>query len=132
MRGFVLGFVCLMAVVGCADRLMAQDLSKLSETEKRQVNDWMAERAEKMIVAHKLEVELSQAWTDPKLSTPEIDTLRTRYRELQQELARTLKELKKKVQEVPAVQEKQGEFDEAKKRIQELSEKVKEKTGVPK
>ena len=120
--------IFLVFLVGNAVSLTAQDVSRLSEAEMKQVNDWMAERAKTMIDAHKLESVIDQAWADTKYSTPEVDTLRKRYRELQQELARTQEELRKKVREVPEIQEKQRQLDEAKKDIQKLSKRVTEAT----
>jgi len=109
--------------------LMAQDFAKLSEVDRKQVNDWLAERAETMVVAHKLAGEISQAWSNDKFSSPEVEALRKRYRELQQELVRTQLELQKKVQEVPAFVEKQRQLDAANRSVQELTKKVSEKSG---
>lgn len=128
MRSVFLSVFVLLAV-GQAGFLAAQDFSKLSEAEKRQVNDWMAERAERMVSAHKLESELDQAWADAKYSSPEIEALRKTYRELQQELANTRLELQKKVRELPVVQDKQKQLDAAKERLKEVTKKIAEKTG---
>ena len=128
MRALFMCVIFWMVIVGHAGLLMAQDFSKLSEAERKQVNDWMAERAKTMIDAHKLEGEIDQAWADTKYSTPEVDALRKRYLELQQELIRTQEELRKKVREIPAVLEKRHQLDEAKKDIQKLSKKVSEAT----
>lgn len=128
MRALFMCVIFWMVIVGHAGLLMAQDFSKLSEAERKQVNDWMAERAKTMIDAHKLEGEIDQAWADTKYSTPEVDALRKRYLELQQELLRTQEELRKKVREIPAVLEKRRQLDEAKKDIQKLSKKVSEAT----
>lgn len=120
--------IAAVSVHVCA--VHAQDFSKLSEEDRRQVNEWMAERAEKMIEANKVESELSQAWADTRYSNPSVDALRTRFRQLQDELASTMTELKKKIQEVPEVQVKQKKLDEMKARVRELSQKVDEKAGV--
>ncbi len=119
--GFYLGVVCQWAA--------AQDFSKLDEAGLKQYNQWMAERAEKMVAAHRLGQELEEAWGNLKYATPEIDALRTRYRELQQQLALTQRELKKKVEEVPAVQEKRKKLDDESKRIQELTKKISDLTA---
>lgn len=117
------------ALTVCCVTARAQDFSKISEEERRQVNAWMAERAEKMIDTNKLESELSQAWADTRYSNPSIDALRARFRQLQDELSNTMIELKKKVQEVPEVQDKQKKLDAIKARVSELSQKVDAKTG---
>ena len=121
---WVMVCVCLDACV-----VRAVNLANLSDAERKQVNEWMSQRAEVMIGAHKLESEVSQAWTDASYSTPEVEALRARYRELQQELLRTQRELQKRVLEVPAVQEKTRQLEAAKKKEQELAQRIAEKTG---
>lgn len=126
-----IGLAVLLGVLFGAAGLtaVAQDVSKLDEAAKKQYNAWMAERAEKMVSAHRLEKELDEAWGDFKYTTPEIDALRTRFRELQQELARTQRALQEKVEAVPAVREKRKQLDEAKGRIQELASKINDLTA---
>jgi len=123
-------FVFIVCVLGGGVlSAAAQDVSKLSEAERKQVNEWMAERAETMIGAHKLEVEVQEAWGNLAYSSPEVDALRARYRELQAELTRTQFELQKKVKEIPAIQEKVRQIDEAKKKELDLAKRIEEKTG---
>jgi chromosome segregation ATPase len=127
MRGlFFVVLWCLSAGVFSA---ASQDLARLSDVERKQVNAWMAERAETMARAHKLESEISGAWANTTYSSPETETLRARYRELQQEMTRVQAELQKKVQEVPAVQEKARQVDEANRKAQALLKQITEKTG---
>ena len=126
MLGWVSVSVCLSF---CAGAAAAADLSKLSDAERQQVNEWMAQRATAMIDVYKLEHEISGAWSDKAYTSPELQKLRERYRELQQELYLTQQEIQKKVQEVPAVQAKLRQVDEAKKKAQELTKKIAEKTG---
>lgn len=110
--------------------LTAQEAPKLSVADRKLVNEWMSERAQKKIEAHKLDVELKQAWTDEMFTSPEIDALRKKYRELQQELIRTRTALQKKVLDVPAVAEKRRQLEAANQRVETLTKKVTEK-GVP-
>jgi len=110
--------------------LLAQDLSKLSDAERRQVNDWMVERMQRMQSAHGLDRELSQAWADERYTSPEIAELRARQLALQQELADVQAALKKKVMELPELKEKKQQLEGERKKIQELSGKVKEKAGA--
>jgi chromosome segregation ATPase len=127
MRG--LFFVVLWCVSAGVLSAASQDLARLSDVERKQVNAWMAERAETMARAHKLESEISGAWANTTYSSPETETLRARYRELQQEMTRVQAELQKKVQEVPAVQEKARQVDEANRKAQALLKQITEKTG---
>ena len=124
---FMFVFLCL--AVAAAGRATAQDLSKLSEADRKQVNAWMAERSQAMISAHKLDVEIREAWVNDAYASPELDALRARYRELQTELNRTREKLSEKVQELPAVQEKKRQLRELKKKEQELAKRVDEKTA---
>jgi septal ring factor EnvC (AmiA/AmiB activator) len=117
-------------VAGMAGGLLAQDVSKLSDAERQQVNDWMAERMQRMVAVHGLDKELSQAWADERFTSPEIAALRTRYQALQQELAEVQMTLKKKVMELPEVKEKKQQLEGEQKKIRDLSEKVKEKAGA--
>ncbi|MDR2849554.1 MAG: hypothetical protein LBW77_03310 [Verrucomicrobiota bacterium] len=121
-------FVC---VAGAAGFLWAQDISKLSDDDRKQLNDWMLERVERMGSAHRLEGELAQAWGDEKYTSPEIEALRQRCRELQDELGRAQEALRKKVLELPELQEKQKRLAQERESVQALSKKVKEKTGAP-
>ena len=128
MRLFSVAFFCWCVSWGCVSVCRAQDLSKLSDADRKQVNVWMAERVEKMLVVHRLEEEIGQAWGNEKFTSPEVEKLRARYRELQAELLHTQIELQKKVLEVPAIQEKTRQLDAAKKQAEDLARKVKEKT----
>ena len=114
--------VCLIGAVGL---LVAQDLSKLTEVQKKQLNDWMAERAERMIAAHRLESELNQAADNPANTSPEIEALRQRRQELLNELSRVQAELHDKVMALPALREKRAKLEQERQRIKELSDKVK-------
>lgn len=125
----VLRNVVLLGVCAFGAAAVAQDFARLSDAEAKQVNAWMADRAQTMIQTHKLENELQKAWADERYTSSEIEKLRARYRELQHEMSVVQLELQKKVQEVPAVQEKARQLDETKKKEQELSQRIAEKAG---
>jgi chromosome segregation ATPase len=108
-----------------AGLLVAQDLSKLTEAQRKQLNDWMAERAERMIAVHRLEGELAQAVNDTANTSPEIEALRKRCQELQNELSRAQADLQKKVLALPALQEKRTKLEQERQSINEISNKVK-------
>ncbi|MDD2459691.1 MAG: hypothetical protein PHN34_04690 [Kiritimatiellae bacterium] len=108
-----------------AGLLVAQDLSKLTEAQRKQLNDWMAERAERMIAVHRLEGELAQAVNDTANTSPEIEALRKRCQELQNELSRAQADLQKKVLALPALQEKRTKLGQERQSIKEISNKVK-------
>ncbi len=114
--------VCLIGAVG---QLGAQDLSKLTDAQRKQLNAWMAERAERVINAHQMEGELTHAVNDTAHTSPEIEVLRKRSQDLQDELSRVRTDLQKKVMALPALQEKKSALEQERKRINELSGKVK-------
>ncbi len=120
----------LYAAVACAARAADADaLARLSDAERKQVNEWMAARAESLIEAHKLNDEIGRAWLDQANTSPEIEKLRARYAELQAAVIQTQREIAAKVQELPAVAEKVKQLDELRRRGQELQKKIKEKVG---
>lgn len=126
----VLGWMVVCACsAALAWRAGAQDLSKLSEADRKQVGEWMEQRAATLVEAHTVERAVSGAWADPANTTPQMEALRARFRELQDELLKIQRELQKQAQELPAVQEKIRQADELKKKEQELAKKIAEKTG---
>ncbi|MDD4017622.1 MAG: hypothetical protein PHV28_06725 [Kiritimatiellae bacterium] len=129
MKSFFWSVSLAALLAGGAGAARAQDFSKLTEPERKQVNGWLAERAEVLIDAHRLETEISQAWANAKYTSPEVEALRARYRELQHELGQTQLKLRKKVDEMPALQEKRRQLEEAQKKALELTKKVEKKAG---
>ena len=126
MQRAILMRLAVMCVVGATGFLQAQDLSKLSDAERQQLNEWMAERAARMVSAHGMDATLSQAWGNTAYTSPEIEALRTRYRELQDEMGRVQRELQKKVLELPELQEKRQQAEQEKQTIDDLSKRIKE------
>lgn len=129
MKSFFWSVSLAALLAGGAGAARAQDFSKLTGPERKQVNGWLAERAEVLIDAHRLETEINRAWADAKYTSPEVEALRARYRELQHELGQTQLKLQKKVDEMPALQEKRRQLDEAQKKALELTKKVEKKAG---
>lgn len=105
----------------------APDVSKLSEADRKQVGEWLSQRAEAMIEAHRLQGEVQAAAFDPACSTPAVEELRARVRDLQAEIEKVRREIQVKVLEVPAVREKARKIDELKAKEQELDKKISEK-----
>jgi chromosome segregation ATPase len=113
----------------CAPRADAAEASKLSEADRKLVNEWMAQRAELVVEAHRVERDVQQAWLDPAHTSPDVEKLRARLRELQQELVRAQDALQQKVRELPAVQAKVRQLEEMRAKAQELNKKIVDKTG---
>ena len=120
-------WTCVVAgcLIGATGLLVAQDLSKLTGVQREQLNAWMAERAERMIAVHRLEGELAQAVNDTANTSPEIEALRKRCQDLQNELSRAQADLQKKVLALPALQEKRAKLEQERQSINEISNKVK-------
>ena len=125
--------LCWIGVLGCLSLngwcAEAADVQKLSDTDRKQVNEWMAQRAKAMIDAHKLEREIKATWSDPNYATPEVETLRKHYRELQEELVRTQREIQEKMRTVPELQPKVRLLDEMKQKELDLTKKLEDKAG---
>jgi len=103
------------------------DVSKLSEADRKQVGEWMSQRAETMIEAHKLKGEVQAAAFDSAYSTPEVAALRARIRDLQTEIEKVRREILVKILDVPAIHEKARKIDELKAKEQDLDKKIAEK-----
>ena len=86
----VLGAVSVWLAFGAA----AADLSKFSEAERQQINDWMAKRAELMIEAGRLDREVGAAWTNEAYTSAEIDALLDRLHGVQNILRKTAEKKK--------------------------------------
>jgi chromosome segregation ATPase len=130
MSSRLFGFVLCVCAGLCVDRVSAVDFKTLSDADRKQVNEWMAQRAETMVNARKLDNELRAAWSNPSYTSPEVEKLRARYRELQEELAKAQREIQEKVREVPALQPKVLQLQEMAKKVQEFDKKISEKTGA--
>jgi hypothetical protein len=107
-----------------------QDFSMLSEAERKQVNGWMAERAAILADAHKIEIELDQAWGNPQFTSPEVEAQRELYRQLQHELMMTQLTLRRLVEKLPAAQSRQSDLDALRNRAEALSRQIEAKGGV--
>jgi len=120
--------LCAACVWG-ARNAAAADLSNLSEGERKQLNEWMAKRAELMIEANKVEREVGSAWQNSSYTSAEVEALRKQYRGLQDDLLRTQRAIQDKVLELPALQSKTNTLATMRASAKELSKKIAEKTG---
>lgn len=128
IRSCILGVLCAACVWG-ARNAAAADLSNLSEGERKQLNEWMAKRAELMIEANKVEREVGSAWQNSSYTSAEVEALRKQYRGLQDDLLRTQRAIQDKVLELPALQSKTNTLATMRASAKELSKKIAEKTG---
>lgn len=124
--------VCVLAALAAANAMAAKGIGDLTEAERKQLNEWMAERVSTMIGAGKLEREIEGAWVNTKYTSPEIEELRDTYRELQRQLVKTEQDLRQKVVALPALREKKQKLTEMQARVKELTDKVEEKVSLPK
>jgi len=129
-QGLRVAFFCLAVTVGGGMAGFGQDFSMLSEAERKQVNGWMAERAAILADAHKIEIELDQAWGNPQFTSPEVEAQRERYRQLQHELMMTQLTLRRLVEKLPAAQSRQSDLDALRNRAEALSRQIEAKGGV--
>jgi len=108
--------------------IIVAQLSVLSDeaSDKKALNDVMAERAELMIKAHYTQAELNKAWSDKALTSPEIEKLRARYQELSLEMHQVREKIKAEVAKLPQIKVKAEEVKAVNSRKDELEEKIKE------
>ncbi len=124
--------VCFLTVLTAGRAVAAKSIAELSEDERKQVNELMVERVQTIVSVSKLESEMESAWENTKYSSPEIDELRKKYRELQAELVNKQHELRKKIMDLPELRDKRQKLEDLKGRVKELTDKVEEKVSLPK
>lgn len=118
-------FLGVVAVYGDNVIVGTEMLERLSEAERKELNDWMAERAQVMYKASQARTELRRAWLDEGYRSDEVDALRARYRAVQQELTRLQGEIQRKVEETPAGRVKKEECEKLDAKVAELNAKIK-------
>ena len=123
MRSVFVGFLCVGLCWGVG---FAQTPPKADED----LNDLMALRAKVMVETYQLQMEISRMWNDPAYTSPEIEKLRKQIQDLQDAIIRTQAEIKRKVEELPAVRVKVKKVEEANKTIEELNKKIEAKQGT--
>ena len=123
MRFILAGFVCVGL---CFGALHAQTPPKEGES----LNDLMALRAKVMVEARQLQLELRQTWNDPAFTSPEIEKLRKKIQDLQDEIVRTHEAIGAKVEALPQNKEKSTKLKEMNKQIEELNKKIEPKQGI--
>lgn len=99
----LMGMCMILAAVGFAEDAAEAQAVQKPQTETPALSP-MAQRAEKLNEAIRLERLLRGAWTNPKYTSDEIAALRKRLQELQTEQERIMRELREKVETVPEVQ----------------------------
>lgn len=95
-------------------------------SEKKELNDAMAERAALMVKAHQAEERLSKAWNDKEYTSAEIEKLRERYKQLNFEIIEVREKLKREVGKLPDVQKQAEEVKTMREKQAALEEKIKE------
>ncbi len=95
---------------------------------KQELNDAMAQRAQLMVEKHQSRERMDKAWSDKNLTSPAIEKLRGRLRELQFEMIRVREELKKEIARLPEMQQLEArveQMDAAEKKLREKIEQLK-------
>ncbi|MDA3925233.1 MAG: hypothetical protein PF904_11105 [Kiritimatiellae bacterium] len=92
----------------------------------KKLNDAMAERAALMVKTYQAEDQINKAWNDKKLSSPEIEKLRDRYRKLNFEIIEVREKLKAKVNKLPEMQKKAEKVKAMKTQKAVLEKKIKD------
>lgn len=118
---------CMMVVRVCGQ----QKRSSTATQETGELNRWMAERAQLMVEAHKIEETLNNAWENSQYSTPAVRELRRQYLELQEQLYKVRRQLLAQVAKAPEYRGQQERLNTLQERIKDLNVKIREKVDLP-
>jgi len=90
----------------------------------------MALRSKTIIEAYQLQIEIRQAWNDPKYTSPEIELLRRKIEDLQAAILHTQATIQAKVEKMPEVQAKIKQAQEVDKQVEALTQQIERKQGA--
>jgi uncharacterized coiled-coil DUF342 family protein len=115
----------------CASLLMAQaqesgTISPPAHPTTKELNDMLALRAKLMIEAHKIEAAINKAANDPAMTSPEIEKLRKKIENLQNEIIKSYSAIREEIEKRPEIKEKRKQISEKEKQIEELNQKIDE------
>ena len=102
-KRMVLWGVCMAFAAVCRGEAVAEKAAEQGQADAPVLSP-LAQRAEKVNEAFRLERSLRGAWMNPKYTSEEIEALRKRLKELQKEQEEVLAELREKVNAIPEVQ----------------------------
>ncbi len=91
---------------------------------KQELNDAMAQRAQLMVEKHQAQERMDKAWSDKSFTSPVIEKLRGRLRELQFEMIRVREELKKEIARLPEMQQLEAQVEQMDAGEKKLREKI--------
>ena len=90
----------------------------------KELNDMMALRAKLMIEAHMTESEIKKVANNPATTSPEIEKLRKKIEDLQNEIIKAYGAIREEVENLPEIKEKRKNIAEKEKQIDELNKKL--------
>lgn len=93
------------------------------------LNDLLAARAKLMIEAHKMGTEISKSVNDPKTTSPEIEALRKKIEDLQNEVMRAYDAIRAEIEKLPETKEKRKQIAAKEKQIEDLNKKIDARTN---
>ncbi len=93
------------------------------------LNDLLAARSKLMIEAHKMGTEISKSVNDPKTTSPEIEALRKKIEDLQNEVMRAYDAIRAEIEKLPETKEKRKLIAAKEKQIEDLNKKIDARTN---
>ena len=118
-RELISAAVAAVLVFGCfAEEKAAEPVDTL--------NAVLAERADKLSEARKLEKNSEMAFLDTANTSPEIDALRKEIDDLKSKLVQAQRKLKEKIETLPTVKESREKAAKLKKEAADLEKKAEE------
>lgn len=127
-KTLVFGFVCVSLLILQVQAQEAGAVSPPANPTTKELNDMLALRAKLMIEAHKIEADINKAANDPAVTSPEIEKLRKKVEDLQNEIIKTYSSIREQIEKRPEIKEKRKQISEKEKQIEELNKKIEEPT----
>lgn len=90
----------------------------------QELNDMLALRAKLMIEAHQTESEINKTASDPTITSPEIEKLRKKVEDLQNEIIKVYSTIREEIEKRPEIKEKRKHIAEKQKQVDALNQKL--------
>jgi len=94
-----------------------------------ELNDMLALRAKLMLEAHAIESDIQKAVNDPTVTSSEIEKLRKKVQDLQNEIIQTFGAIRDEIEKRPEIQEKRKQIQGKETQIEALTQKIDKATG---
>jgi peptidoglycan hydrolase CwlO-like protein len=123
-RTTIFGLVCVALLSIQVQAQESEATPPPMDPATKELNDMLAFRAKLMIEAHKAESEINKAANDPTVTSPEIEKLRKKVEDLQNEIIKAYSTIREEIEKRPEIKEKRKLIAQKEKQIDELNQKI--------